>query len=85
METPDLTAPAQGAGLVYRGTWTSKNRRLTKPVLFSRNVFMIASEVLPHFGIGERSGFMNPKYAKLGWTDALENDEWWANLPTAQL
>ncbi len=81
VETPDTTAPARGAGVVYRGKWTAYASQLSKPVTLSNNVFLIAPEMLPHFGIGERSGQINPKYAKLGWNDLMENDEWWADSP----
>jgi hypothetical protein len=82
---PDATAPTKGAGVVYRGKWTSHATKQNKPFILSNNAFMIAPELLPQFGISERSGRMNPKYAKLGWSEAWENDEWWADSPKPSL
>jgi hypothetical protein len=35
--------------------------------------------------IGERGETINPKYAGLDWSEAWENDEWWAKSPKPQL
>jgi len=74
---PDATAPARGAGVVFRGQWKAYRSALSRPLVLSNNAFMVAPELLPQFGIGERGGQINPKYAKLGWNEVMENDEWW--------
>lgn len=85
VEIPDVTAPARGAGVLYQGIWTNYTGRQTKPLVLTNNIMLVAPEMLPHFGIGERSGQINPKYAKLGWNDLMENDEWWADSPKPKL
>ncbi len=70
--------PARGQGVILRGKWTSNHTKQQKDLLVARDVFRIAPDVLTNFGIGERSGEINPKYAKLGWTEVWENEEWWA-------
>ncbi|UOE32244.1 hypothetical protein MTP16_14005 [Hymenobacter monticola] len=82
---PDTTAPARGAGVLYRGTWTSAARRQAKPIVIANDVLMVAPEMLPQFGMGERNAQINPKYARLGWTEMWENDEWWAASPKPKL
>ncbi|WP_210114267.1 hypothetical protein [Hymenobacter aquaticus] len=70
--------PTKGSGLLFAGEWTSNSTGRRKPVLLANDVFVIAPAVLKDFGIGERGGEINPKYAKLGWTAIWENEEWWA-------
>ena len=78
-------APARGAGILYQGQWTSYSTHARKALLLSGNVFTTAPAALSHFGIGDRSDSFNPKYAKLGWNDYWQNDEWWADAPKASL
>ncbi|MDB5235531.1 MAG: hypothetical protein JWR44_2524 [Hymenobacter sp.] len=77
--------PARGRGLLLKGMWTSYHTKQQKTLLMSRDVFSIAPDVLKDFGVGERSAQVNPKYAKLGWSDYWENDEWWADSPKPSL
>ena len=78
-------APARGAGLLYQGQWVSYSTHARKPLLLSGNVFTTAPAALSNFGIGDRGDSFNPKYAKLGWNDYWQNDEWWADAPKASL
>jgi len=75
--------PTKGRGLQFEGEWVSNATGQRKPLLLSNDVFAIAPMVLKNFGIGERGGEINPKYAKLGWVEIWENDEWWAEPGTA--
>ncbi|MBD2767042.1 hypothetical protein IC235_03930 [Hymenobacter sp. BT664] len=69
---------ARGAGYRFTGNWASKSTNKTKPVMFAAQFDEIANEVLEDFSIGERDLELNPKYAKLGWENYWENEEWWA-------
>ena len=81
----ELDMPARGAGLLLRGSRRNQTTRQVKKFVVSSDVFAAAPDVYKDFGIGDRGGEINPKYAKLGWTELWENDEWWADSPTAQL
>lgn len=78
-------APARGQGLLFKGSWTGQPGHPTKKLLLARSVFSIAPDVYKDFSIGDRSGEINPKYAKLGWNTYWENDEWWADSPRPSL
>lgn len=80
-----VDSPAQGAGVLYRGQWISYATQTAKPLLLANNVFIVAPEALPQFGLGERDLSFNPKYAKLGWNEYWANNEWWADSPKPQL
>ncbi|UOQ52007.1 hypothetical protein [Hymenobacter cellulosivorans] len=77
--------PTRGSGLLFSGEWVSNTTGQHKPLLLANDPFVIAPDVLKDFGIGERSGEINPKYAKLGWTEVWENEEWWADKPVSSL
>lgn len=76
--TADPAAPGKGAGLLIRGQWLNGPATPTGPFVLSRNVFVSAADLFDDFGVGDRGGEINPKYAKLGWDKYWENDEWWA-------
>ena len=46
---------------------------------------MVVPEALAKLGIGDRSEEVNPNLAELGWNEAWENDEWWADSPKPSL
>lgn len=74
--------PAKGSGYRFDGTWTSyKDAAKTKPVLWSRDLFRFANEILEDFSYGERDIEINPKYRSLGWDNFWEGDEWWNETP----
>ena len=81
MTNPDDKFPAKGCGMVVRGQYTSRATGKQKGLLLARDVFVIAPEVFADFGVGDRGTLVNPKYAKLGWNEAWENEEWWADSP----
>lgn len=70
--------PNQGSGIRYDGTWTSYKTGKSKPVIWSKDLFRFANDILKDFSIGERDVEINEKYRKLGWDNFWENEEWWA-------
>ncbi|MGI4862987.1 MAG: hypothetical protein ACRYFZ_03635 [Janthinobacterium lividum] len=77
--------PARGQGLLFRGHWVGTKTKQRKEVLLARSIFSIAPDVLKDFALGERDATINPKYAKLGWGNYWENEEWWAASPKLSL
>lgn len=74
--------PARGSGYRFDGNWTSyKDANQTKPVLWSRDLFRFANDILENFSYGERDIEINPKYRSLGWDNFWEGDEWWNETP----
>lgn len=80
MTQPNDAFPARGCGMVLRGHWVAANGK-QEHMLVAKDLFAISSEVFPDFGIGDRGTEINLKYAHLGWNEAWENDEWWAESP----
>ncbi|GAB2940399.1 hypothetical protein GCM10027048_00890 [Hymenobacter coalescens] len=76
---------ARNGGYLFEGHWTNAAGTVRKPVLWADSFLNIAGEVLKDFTIGERDVTINPRYARLGWSNYWENEEWWAEAPTAQL
>ncbi len=70
-------APAQASGFKFEGTWRSYQQNLTKPVVWAKDLFAFANQILTEFSIGEREVEINKKYRHLGWENYWENDEWW--------
>jgi len=77
--------PAHGSSLLLRGARRNLTTRQIKQFVVADDAFAAAPDVLKDFGIGERGGEINPKYAKLGWSELWENDEWWADSPRPTL
>lgn len=71
------SSPAKGSGFLFDGEWQSYKTAKTKPVIWAKDIFMFADQILKNFSIGERDVEINPKYRKLGWDNFWENDEWW--------
>ena len=84
MET-DESMPARGSGLLLRGSRLNVSTKEVKKFVVSTNFFAAAPDVYSDFAIGDRGGEINPKYAKLGWNELWENDEWWADSPKPKL
>ncbi|MBO0357979.1 hypothetical protein J0X19_08490 [Hymenobacter sp. BT186] len=76
------TTGARGADLLFDGKWNNYQSGQEKPFILAENVGGFAEQVLKNFEIGERDVVINPKYAKLGWNEYWENDEWWAEPGT---
>lgn len=81
----DTNTPTLGSGRLLRGTWVNSLTGAKKPLLVAADVFVIAPEIFPDFGVGDRGTQVNPKYAKLGWSELWENEEWWAESPKLSL
>lgn len=70
--------PSKGSGLRFDGNWTSyKNAGTVKPLIWSRDLFRFANDILKDFSIGERDVEINPEYRKLGWDNFWDGEEWW--------
>lgn len=80
---PDLwfftnDTPAKGSGYRFDGVWTPyKQSDVKKPVLWSRDLFRFANNILQDFSYGEREIEINPKYRSLGWENFWDGEEWW--------
>ena len=77
--------PANGSALLLHGSRRNLTTQQVKSFVVSDDVFAAAPEVYKDFGIGDRGGEINPKYARLGWNELWENDEWWADSPKPKL
>lgn len=74
--------PAGGCGYRFDGTWTGyKNNSVSKPVLWSRDLFRFANDIMENFSYGEREVEINPKYRHLGWENYWDGEEWWNDSP----
>ncbi len=78
-------APTKGSGLVLQGTWQEPTNKAPQPFLVSRDIFLLSPDLVNDFAVGDRGAQVNPKYAKLGWADYWENNEWWADSPKPSL
>jgi hypothetical protein len=71
--------PNQGSGIRYDGNWTSYKTGKSKPVIWAKDLFRFANDILKEFSLGERDVEINEKYRHLGWDNFWENEEWWAD------
>lgn len=77
-------APAEASGFKFEGSWTDYKKKITKPVVWARDLFAFANNILTDFAIGEREVEINKKYRHLGWDNYWENEEWWHEGPAVQ-
>ena len=77
--------PTRGTGLLFRGTQVSNATGRRQPVAFANFYGAVVPQTLSKLGLGDRSEEVNPNLAKLGWNEAWENDEWWADSPKPKL
>jgi hypothetical protein len=80
-EMPDSDLPTGGGGLLFRGKWQSFRSGREQEVAFATYTQAVLPDALADLYIGERGETLNPKYARLDWSEAWENDEWWAKSP----
>ena len=80
-EGTDESLPTRGAGLLLRGNRRNVTTGQVKPFIVSPDVAAVSPYVFKDFMLDERMGEINPKYAKLGWNEYWNNDEWWADSP----
>lgn len=73
-------APANGSGYRFDGTWTSFVKKdMVKPVIWSRDIFRFANDILKDFSYGERDIEINQAYRELGWDNYWDAEEWWTD------
>ena len=77
--------PTRGCGLLLRGNRLNVSTGQVKSFTVAPWVSAVAPDVFKDFMLDERMGEINPKYAKLGWTEFWTNDEWWADSPEPKL
>lgn len=74
--------PLLGAGYRLDGNWTMyKNPSVVKPVLWAKDLFAFANDILKDFSMGEREVEINPAYRHLGWEEFWSGEEWWNPTP----
>ena len=73
--------PTKGSGLLFEGVWRSNRTGTEKPVAWSSVYEVIVPDALQQMGLGQRGAEPNPRLAKYGWFETMENDEWWNNAP----
>lgn len=73
----------RNGGLLFEGTWREDAAGETLPVVWKQGL-AVTRQVLSRFDVGDRSGSINPKYARVGWNSFWKNDEWWAEKQVAR-
>lgn len=81
----DERFPTRGSGLLLRGKRRNVSTSQVKSFTVGPWVSAVAPDVFKDFMLDERMGQINPKYAKLGWNEYWNNDEWWADSPKPAL
>jgi hypothetical protein len=81
----DERFPTRGCGLLLRGKRRNVSTGQVKSFTVAPWVSFVAPDVFKDFMLDERMGEINPKYAKLGWNEYWNNDEWWADSPAPSL
>ena len=77
--------PTKGSGLLFEGSWHSNRTGTEKPVAWSSVYEVIVPDALQQMGLGQRGAEPNPRLAKYGWFETMENDEWWNDTPKASV
>ncbi|RZK35650.1 MAG: hypothetical protein EOO57_08715 [Hymenobacter sp.] len=77
--------PTRGGRLLLRGNRRNVTTGQIKAFLVAPEAAAVAPTIFKDFMLDERMGQVNPKYAKLGWGDYWQNDEWWADSPKPHL
>ena len=81
----DERFPTRGCGLLLRGKRRNVSTGQVKSFAVAPWVTAVAPDVFKDFMLDERIGQINPKYARLGWNEYWNNDEWWADSPKPSL
>jgi hypothetical protein len=81
----DASLPTDGGGLLFRGQWKSNRTGRQQAVAFANYPEAVLPNAMKDLYIGERGETLNPKYAGLDWSEAWENEEWWAKSPKPTL
>ncbi|MBF9221419.1 hypothetical protein [Hymenobacter ruricola] len=80
-EMPGSDLPAGGGGLLFRGQWQSFRTGKRQEVAFATYAEAVLPDAMADLYLGDRGETLNPKYARLDWSEAWENNEWWAKSP----
>lgn len=75
---------SKASGFRFIGEWQSYQTKAIKSVIWAKDLFSFANEIIKDFSIGERDVEINPKYRHLGWDNYWEMDEWWHDAKPAQ-
>ncbi|MFD2720572.1 hypothetical protein ACFST9_17760 [Hymenobacter monticola] len=74
----------RNGGLLFDGQWREDATSETAvPVLWKQDI-AVTRQVLTRFGLGDRSGSINAKYARVGWNNFWSNEEWWVEKSVAR-
>ncbi|MDO7851520.1 hypothetical protein [Hymenobacter convexus] len=82
---PDKAFPSGGGGLLFRGQWRSRRTGRQQAVAFANYSQSVVPDAMSDLYLGDRGENINPKYAGLDWSEAWENEEWWAKSPKPSL
>lgn len=75
---------SKASGFRFIGEWQSYLTKVSKPVIWAKDLFSFVNEIIKDFSIGERDVEINAKYRHLGWDNYWEMDEWWHEAKSAQ-
>lgn len=75
---------SKASGFRFIGEWQSYLTKTTKSVIWAKDLFSFANEIIKDFSIGERDIEINQKYRHLGWDNYWEMDEWWHDTKPVQ-
>jgi hypothetical protein len=75
---------SKASGFRFMGEWQSYKTKAVKPVIWAKDLFIFANEIIKDFSIGDRDIEINPKYRHLGWDNYWEMDEWWLDAKSIQ-
>lgn len=76
--------PADGGILTFAGKWTSLSTGQQLAATWVVDALGYhGPQTASDFSLGDRVPQLNPKYAKFGWSEFWENDEWWVESPSA--
>ena len=67
--------------MLFSGYQISDKTGQRRPVAFANFYGAVVPTALKKLGLGDRVDEVNPNMARLGWNEAWENEEWWADSP----
>ena len=73
----------RNGGLLFDGAWRDGPAGEPVPAVWKQGI-AVTRQVLTHFEMGERGAYVNPRYARVGWRDFWQNDEWWVEKQVAK-
>lgn len=73
----------RNGGLLFDGEWRDGPAGDPVPAVWKQGM-AVTRQVLTRFEMGERDAYVNPRYARVGWRDFWQNDEWWVGKQVAK-